>query len=792
MSEKNQQKGLQTVEITSCVERSALEKSIFEPIYRPEEKILSIMVENFPSLGKLAALRFLEWVQGNPGGVVSLPTGKTPEFFIKWVEYFLSKWDQKQVREQLEKEGIAPATKPDIRSLRFVQIDEFYPMDSKQENSFYNYVMRFYINGFGLDISKALLINCNEIGLGPGRTLKSVWPDDEVDLTLRYRQPKSHVEEIQKTALKNIDQWCMEYEQRIREMGGIGFFLGGIGPDGHVGFNIEGSDHNCTTRLCPTNYETQAAAAVDMGGVEKARKSLVITIGLKTITYNPDCTAIIMAAGEAKAPVVARAITSGKSITAPASALASLPNARFYLTRGAAARLETRRLAGIDAEKQITDGHVEKALVHLSSIKNKKLTDLTSEDAQGDPLAKMVLSKRSESLGDLAAMAAGSLERKILGGMNVMENTRFLHTEPHHDDVMLGYFPYIVRHFRRATNTHHFMTLTSGFTSVSNAFMLGQVRNLQNFVPTAGFKELLDQGYFNPENMMCKNRDVWQYLDGVASRSERLRAEGCARRLLRNLFELYDESFAVNIDKRLNELDEYFSTQYPGKRDPGHIQRLKGMCREWEAECLWGYYGWKCDNVHHLRLGFYTGDIFTKDPTLENDVPPIVEMLNKTNPDVVTVAFDPESSGPDTHYKVLQALSEAIKIYEKQTGRGDIKVWGYRNVWYRFDTAEVNIFVPVSLCMFSVMQEAFMNSFLSQKDASFPSYEHDGPFSELAQQIQVEQYQTIKTCLGREWFYNNDSPLIRATRGFVFLKVMDTAEFHESCRELKKSIELQD
>lgn len=44
----------------------------------------------------------------------------------------------------------------------------------------------------------------------------------------------------------------------------------------------------------------------------------------------------------------------------------------------------------------------------------------------------------------------------------------------------------------------------------------------------------------------------------------------------------------------------------------------------------------------------------------------------------------------------------------------------------------------------------------------------DGPFSELAQRIQVEQYQKIKTCLSREWFYGHPSPLVRATRGLVF------------------------
>ena len=91
--------------------------------------------------------------------------------------------------------------------------------------------------------------------------------------------------------------------------------------------------------------------------------------------------------------------------------------------------------------------------------------------------------------------------------------------------------------------------------------------------------------------------------------------------------------------------------------------------------------------------------------------------------------------------------------------------------------------------MFSVMHSAFMNTFISQKDASFPSHEYDGPFSQLAQRIQVEQYQKIKTCLGREWFYKHPNALIRATRGFVFLREMSPAEFLSSCRELRKSVE---
>jgi glucosamine-6-phosphate deaminase len=80
--------------------------------------------------------------------------------------------------------------------------------------------------------------------------------------------------------INRVDEFCMDYETRIREMGGIGFFLGGIGPDGHIAFNVRGSSTYSVTRLTGTNYETQAAAATDLGGIEISRNRLVITIGL--------------------------------------------------------------------------------------------------------------------------------------------------------------------------------------------------------------------------------------------------------------------------------------------------------------------------------------------------------------------------------------------------------------------------------------------------------------------------------------------------------------------------------
>ena len=162
------------------------------------------------------------------------------------------------------------------------------------------------------------------------------------------------------------------------------------------------------------------------------------------------------------------------------------------------------------------------------------------------------------------------------------------------------------------------------------------------------------------------------------------------------------------------------------------------MCREWEAECLWGYFGWQCSHIHHLRLGFYTGDIFTPTPTVERDVLPILEPLERDR--IPTSSPWPSIPRPAGRTRTTRCCRPSTKPRSgtpRRTGGSDIRIWGYRNVWYRFHPAEANVYVPVSMNMFSVMESAFMNTFVSQREASFPSYEHDGPFCELAQQIQV-------------------------------------------------------
>jgi glucosamine-6-phosphate deaminase len=65
------------------------------------------------------------------------------------------------------------------------------------------------------------------------------------------------------------------------------------------------------------------------------------------------------------------------------------------------------------------------------------------------------------------------------------------------------------------------------------------------------------------------------------------------------------------------------------------------MVREYEEELVWANYGVRVQDIHHLRLGFYTGEIFTESPEQSRDVVPILDQLKEINPTVISLAFDP-------------------------------------------------------------------------------------------------------------------------------------------------------
>ncbi|MCF6237999.1 MAG: glucosamine-6-phosphate deaminase [Candidatus Marinimicrobia bacterium] len=775
----------------SPVESYFLKRSKLDFRYAPDEKIPVVQVNNFPLLGQLTALRFLEWVQNNPEGVTSLPTGKTPEYFIRYVAHYLTTWDTRKTQAMLEQVGIRNNEKPSLHDLQFVQIDEFFPIPSTQQNSFYDYVMKYYIKGFGINEDRAQLIDAARIDYPKGKTFQEIFPNLVVDLGLRFSQPKNGQGRLQKEAIERVDEYCTEYERRIRAKGGIGFFLGGIGPDGHIAFNVRGSDYFSTTRLTPTNFETQAAAAADLGGIEVSQKRLVITIGLQTITFNPEATALIFAAGEAKAGIVAAAVQEKAANIHPAGVLHAMPNARFYITAGAAVFLDRREVEAMNAVAEVAENLVDQHLITLSMRSRTPIREISTEQIAAKQVPATALARSRDSLPHIKQRIFDDLVAKLERGLAPVEDEVFFHTAPHHDDIMLGYLAHIVHLVRNPRNKHHFAYMTSGFNAVTNEFVKDQIQHALAYMETEQFLHLKAENYFDADYEMGAQRDIYTYLDGIASHSTVHKYKGSSRRLIRNLLMLHPQLDLDSLPRKMLRIIDYLDSRYPGQKDDPLMQNLKGRIREWEADLVWANYGTSLENVHHLRLGFYKGDIFTEDPTLDRDVQPILEYMERIKPTVVTLALDPEASGPDTHYKVMQAIAAAIRLYKQKYPKAALRVWGYRNVWFKFQPTDANIFVPVSVNSMAIMEDTFRQCFQSQVDAPFPSFEYNGPFSGLAQAIQVQQHQDLKRVMGRDFWYGHDHPRIRAARGLVYLKEMDLDEFYTRVTELQKVTESQ-
>jgi len=275
----------------------------------------------------------------------------------------------------------------------------------------------------------------------------------------------------------------------------------------------------------------------------------------------------------------------------------------------------------------------------------------------------------------------------------------------------------------------------------------------------------------------------------VAANDEAEKRRGVCHRVVRAIVEIWEVRSEEQLVSVIIQILDNLRNSYDGSKNPPEIQKLKGMIREMEEELVWAHFGVPVKNVHHLRLGFYQGDTFSEQPEDKRDVLPILEEFRKYKPTVISLAMDPEGSGPDTHYKVLKAIAAAVKEWKNEEDLSKLRIVGYRNVWFRYHPAEVEVIVPVSLNALSILDSSFTECYLSQVNASFPSYQLDGKFSQLTQRIWVEQLKQIQMLLGKNFFYQHEKPLIRATHGLIYIRELNVDQFLLQAEELEKSME---
>src|SRR5437773_6257899 len=176
---------------------------------------------------------------------------------------------------------------------------------------------------------------------------------------------------------ETLVEHCAAYERAIVEAGGIDFQMLGIGKSGHIGFNEPGSSPDEQTRLVTPDTVTRKDAAADLVGEDNVPRE-AITMGVATILEAREIA--LIATGEHKAEIVARAVEGEVSQDVAATFLQRHANATAYLDLAAAAELTRIKTPWVLGPVEWAPELTERAVVWLAERTGKAILKLTARD----------------------------------------------------------------------------------------------------------------------------------------------------------------------------------------------------------------------------------------------------------------------------------------------------------------------------------------------------------------------------------------------------------------------------
>lgn len=184
----------------------------------------------------------------------------------------------------------------------------------------------------GLDFSACRTFNLDEyVGLaGSDRHSYRHYMDEHLFRRVNIDLSNTH---LPNGAAADLRSECEKYERLIADAAGIGLQLLGIGHSGHIGFNEPPSPPESRTRVVALAAATIRQNTPIFGRAEKMPRR-AITMGVGTILESRRC--ILLATGEDKAEIVAKALKGPITSMIPASALQTHPDCLVVLDEAAA------------------------------------------------------------------------------------------------------------------------------------------------------------------------------------------------------------------------------------------------------------------------------------------------------------------------------------------------------------------------------------------------------------------------------------------------------------------------
>ncbi len=120
-----------------------------------------------------------------------------------------------------------------------------------------------------------------------------------------------------------LNKECAEFEEKIKSFNGIELFLGGMGADGHLAFNVPGSSLNSRTRLVSLNYDTIVSNSRFFNNDLETVPKQALTVGVQTVLDAREV--VIIVNGYKKARALQKVVEEGINHMWTLSALQNHP-----------------------------------------------------------------------------------------------------------------------------------------------------------------------------------------------------------------------------------------------------------------------------------------------------------------------------------------------------------------------------------------------------------------------------------------------------------------------------------
>lgn len=241
-----------------------------------------VIMPSYEALSQIAANILVSQVILKPDSILGLATGGTPVGMYAEI-----------VRQ-------ARADAIDFSEITTYNLDEYYPIDKGNEQSYAYYMKQHLFSHINIDLANVHI------------------PSGETD---------------------DIEAECRRYDQAIYDAGGIDLQVLGIGHNGHIGFNEPDVRFEQGTHRVTLDEETVKANARFFDSIDKVPHQ-AISMGIRTIMHSRKI--ILLANGIEKAEIIEEAIFGDITPKVPASVLQLHQSMTFILDEKAASKIKSR------------------------------------------------------------------------------------------------------------------------------------------------------------------------------------------------------------------------------------------------------------------------------------------------------------------------------------------------------------------------------------------------------------------------------------------------------------------